>query len=158
MAGSRQWREGVVSLSGSALGPWGIRIAPLLTYQSGPWSGPIVTRIAAPDPAFGPTTVVLSNGRVASNPLATTIRFAYPTRGDGQFTLKAMSSLNLQLSRELPIGVGKLVASLSLFNLTNHDAPLQLAAGGNQQYSATYQQGTIVQQPRAAQAVVRFLF
>src|SRR6266566_7101203 len=80
MAGSGQWRENVVSLSGSALVPWGIRVAPMITYQSGPWSGPIVTRIAAPDPAFGPTSVVLSNGRPVSNPLATTIRFAYPTR------------------------------------------------------------------------------
>src|SRR5204862_71313 len=115
-------------------------------------------RIAAPEPAFGSTSVVLSNGRVVSNPLATTIRFAYPTRGDGQFALPAMYRVNVQVSREFTFGPRRLAASLALFNLTNYDAPLQLAAGANQQYSTTYQQGIIVQQPRAAQAVVRFLF
>ena len=158
MAGSGQWRNDVISISGSVRGPLGIRFAPLMTYQSGPWSGPIVTRIAAPDPAFGPTTLVLSNGRLVSNPLATTIRFAYPTRGDGQFALPGMFSLNLQVSREFKLGSRTLQVSLSGFNLTNDDAPLQIAGGANQQYSTTYQQGIIVQQPRAAQAQFRFLF
>jgi hypothetical protein len=158
MAGSGQWRDDVISISGSVRGPLGIRCAPLMAYQSGPWSGPIVTRIAAPDLAFGPTTLVLSNGRLVSNPLATTIRFAYPTRGDGQFTLQGMFSLNLQVSREFRLGSRTLQVSLSAFNLTNDDAPLQIAGGANQQYSTTYQQGIIVQQPRAAQAQFRFLF
>jgi len=156
--GAGNWRDNVVSVSANALGPWGIRVAPVISYQDGLWSGPVVTRIAAPDPAFGPTLVVLSNGRVVPNPLATTIRFAYPTRGEGQFALAGMYSVNLTVSREFTIGARRLVASLSGFNLTNHDAPLQLASGGNQQYSATYQQGIIVQPPRAAQALVRFLF
>jgi carboxypeptidase family protein len=158
MAGSGQWRENVVSLSGSVRAPWDLRIAPVITYQSGPWSGPVVSRLAAPDPGFGPTTVVLSNGRVVPNPLATTIRFAYPTRSDGQFALKRMYSVNVQVSREFTFGPRRLSASLALYNLTNYDAPLQFAAGANQQYSATYQQGIIVQQPRAAQGVVRFFF
>jgi len=158
MAGSGQWRDNVVSLSGNVLAPWSLRVAPAITYQDGLWSGPVVTRISAPDPAFGPTTVVLSNGRVVSNPLATTIRFAYPTRGDGQFALQGTFSVNVQVSREFAFGERKLVASLSGFNLTNADAPLQLAQGGNQQYSSTYQQGIIVQPPRAAQVLVRFLF
>jgi len=158
MAGSGQWRDNVVSLSGNVLGPWSLRVAPAITYQDGLWSGPVVTRISAPDPAFGTTTVVLSNGRVVSNPLATTIRFAYPTRGDGQFALQGTFSVNVQVSREFAFGERKLVASLSGFNLTNADAPLQLAQGGNQQYSSTYQQGIIVQPPRAAQVLVRFLF
>ena len=99
MAGSGQWRNNVASVSASAVGPWRLRIAPVITYQDGPWSGPIVTKLAAPDPAFGPTTLVLSNGRLVSNPLATTIRFAYPTRSDGQFALQGMYSVNLTLSR-----------------------------------------------------------
>jgi hypothetical protein len=93
-----------------------------------------------------------------SNPLATTIRFAYPTRGDGQFALRGMYSFNVQVSREFRFGSRTLLASLSGFNLTNDDAPLQLAGGANQQFSSTYQQGIIVQRPRAAQLLFRFLF
>jgi len=158
MAGSGQWRDNVASLGASAVGPWGIRVSPVLSFQSGIWSGPVVTRIAAPDPAFGPTTLTLSNGRLVSNPLATTIRFAYPTRADGQWAPKGVFNFNLQLGREFTLGSNKLMASLSGFNLTNGDAPLQLAPGANQQYSTTYRQGFIVQQPRAVQALVRFLF
>jgi hypothetical protein len=158
MAGAGNWRDNVVSLSASTRLRWGVRVAPVITYQNGMWSGPIVTRIAAADPAFGPTTVTLSNGRLVSNPLATTIRFAYPTRGDGQFALPGSYTVSLQVSKEFTFGGRRLLASLSGFNLTNDDAPLALAAGGNQQFSATYRQGTIVQQPRAAQALVRFFF
>jgi len=140
------------------IGPWGTRLASVVAYQSGPWSGPIVTRISTPDPAFGPTTLVLSNGRLVSNPLATTIRFAYPTRADGQWAPKGMYSVNLQVSREFMFGSRKLIATLSGFNLTNYDAPLVLASGANQQYSTLYRQGSIVQQPRAMQALFRFLF
>jgi hypothetical protein len=158
MAGSGQWRDNVASVSGSTQLPWGIRVSPVLSFQSGIWSGPVVTKIAAPDPTFGPTTLTLSNGRLVSNPLATTIRFAYPTRADGQWAPTGVFSFNLQLGREFTLGKRKLIASLSGFNLTNDDAPLQLAPGSNQQYSTTYQQGFIVQQPRAAQALFRFLF
>lgn len=35
------------------------------------------TFLAAPDPQFSPATLALSNGRSVSNPLATTVRFAY---------------------------------------------------------------------------------
>jgi hypothetical protein len=158
MAGSGQWRNNAASLSGNVIGPWGIRVAPVVSYQSGPWSGPVVTRVAAPDPTFGPTTLVLGNGRLVSNPLATTIRFAYTTRGEGQWAPKGLYSVNLQVSREFTVGERKLVASLAGFNLTNYDAPLQLANGANQQYGTLYQQGIFVQQPRALQAVFRFLF
>jgi len=158
MAGAGQWRDNVASLGVHITGPKGIRVSPVVTYQSGIWSGPVVTKIAAPDPAFGPTTLTLSNGRLVSNPLATTIRFAYPTRADGQWAPKGMYSVNLQLGREFIFDGRKLIASLSGFNLTNGDAPLQLAPGANQQYSNTYQQGFIVQQPRAVQALFRFLF
>jgi hypothetical protein len=157
MAGSGQWRDNAFSLSANVLLPWGTRVAPVVTYQSGLWSGPVVTRIATPDPTFGPTTLVLGNGRLVSNPLATTIRFAYPTRGDGQWAPKGMYSVNLQVSREFAIGRNKLVVSLAGFNLTNYDAPLQLASGANQQFSTFYQQGTIVQQPRIVQALFRLV-
>src|SRR5262249_31312650 len=79
-----QSRNHTCRLGASYLAPWDIILATNYTFESGLWSGPVVTRIPAPDPAFGPPTVTLSNGRVVSNPLATTIRFADATRDDGQ--------------------------------------------------------------------------
>ncbi len=70
--------------------PWDFQVATNYSIQRGRWSGPILNRIAAADPQFGTPTVTLSNGRVVSNPLATTIRFENDDRGDGQFQLDAL--------------------------------------------------------------------
>ena len=79
--------------------PWGLVIATNFSVQSGPYSGPVVTRIAAADPRFGPPTVTLSNGRVVSNPLATTIRFAGKDRGDQQIKAPYLNVVNLRIGR-----------------------------------------------------------
>jgi hypothetical protein len=81
-----------------------------------------VTRLATPDPRFGPPTVTLSNGRVVSNPLATTIRFANATRGDGQFTLPFGHALNLRIGKDVSFGTRRLETALDVFNVANHDA------------------------------------
>src|SRR6185295_14567509 len=41
MAGSGQWRDNVASVAANAVAPWGIRVSPVLLFQSGLWSGPI---------------------------------------------------------------------------------------------------------------------
>src|SRR5262249_60501019 len=114
---------------------WRLQAAASYTYQSGPWTGPILTRLPAPDPAFGPPTVTLPNGRVVSNPLATPIRFAYATRGDGQFQMKAMQALNLRIGRTFVMARGRLETAADLFNRTNHDADQSVQSGTNQLYS-----------------------
>ena len=82
-----QNRDDTVRLGAIYSRSLGLVLAANYTLPVRLWSGPIVTRLAAPDPRFGPPTVTLSNGRIVSNPLATTIRFANATRDDGQFTL-----------------------------------------------------------------------
>ena len=65
----------VLRIGGTYTGPFQTVLSANYTLMSGPYTGPVVTRIAAADPAFGPSTVRLSNGRTVANPLATTIRF-----------------------------------------------------------------------------------
>ena len=73
--GAPEWTTNVGRISGLYHAPLDIQVAANYTIQVGRWSGPIFTRIAAADPQFGPSTVTLSNGRLVSNPLATTLRF-----------------------------------------------------------------------------------
>ena len=138
--------------------PWEIVMATNYTFQSGLWSGPILTRLAAADPRFGPATVTLSNGRVVSNPLATTIRFAHPTRNDGQFRLPPIHILNLRIGRDIRMGERRLEPALEIFNVTNHDAFHLIEQGGSQTFGPLYGQGRQRQVPRAAQLSVRFVF
>ena len=59
--------------------PWQISIGASYVIQAGGYVGPLVTRIAAADPRFGPGTVTLANGTTQPNPLAATIRFCGAT-------------------------------------------------------------------------------
>ena len=138
--------------------PWDIVLATNYTYQSGLWSGPIVMRLDAPDPRFGPPTVTLSNGRVVSNPLATTIRFVYPTRNDGQFTIPSLHIWNLRIGRDFRFGNRRLEPAVEVFNVTNHDAFHLIEQGGNQTFNPLFGQGRLRQTPRTAQLSIRFAF
>jgi hypothetical protein len=145
--------------------PWGIQLATNFSIQSGPYSGPIVTRIAASDPQFGPPLVTLPNGRVVSNPLATTIRFAYPTRGDGQLKAPYLKVVDVRLGRNFAFSTRRLEVSFDIFNLLNSDADQQFFNGGNQLYSSNYALqrdgsflGTNRQPPRSGQFTVRYGF
>ena len=102
--------------------------------------------------------MTLSNGRVVSNPLSTTIRFAYPTRGDNQQTTPDLHQLNVRIGRRFVLGRLKLDGSLDVFNVTNHDADQLFLAGANQTYNPLYGQLTSRQPPRSAQLVLRTMF
>jgi hypothetical protein len=155
---SAEWQDHVARAAVAATGPWGLTLATNYTFQSGTWSGPIVTRIAAPDPAYGPATVRLSNGRVVSNPLATVIRFAYPTRGEGQLRTPALHALNLRAGRRFALRRVKIDASLDVFNLTNHGADLGFQFMSNQTYNPLFGHTVDRQLPRSAQIVLRAAF
>ena len=150
--------DDTVRLGAVVRGPWELAFAANYIFQSGLWSGPIFTRLAAPDPRFGPATVTLSNGRVVSNPLATTIRFANATRGDGQFTLAPIHIVNVRIAKDVRIGRNRITAALDVFNVTNHDAFYLLELGASQRFNPLYGQGRQRQIPRAAQISVRFVF
>ena len=155
-----QFRTG---LSYSA--PWGIQLGTSFSVQSGPYSGPIVTRLSAADPRFGPPTVTLSNGRVVSNPLATAIRFANADRGIGQIKAPNLKILNLRLGRNFVLGRRRFEAAFDTFNLLNAGSDQQFLNGGNQLFSANYAArpdgsflGVNRQPPRSGQLTVRYVF
>ena len=155
---SAQWQDHVVRGGVHVAGPWGLMAAASYTFQSGAWSGPIVTRVAAPDPAFGPATVTLSNGRAVSNPLATLVRFAHPTRGDGQLTTPDFHVVSLRVGRRFAVRGLRLDAAVEAFNLTNNGAFMSFQFGANQLYNPLYGLMEFRQLPRSAQASLRASF
>ena len=156
--GSAQWQDHAVRVGLTYTGPWALLLASNYTFQSGIWSGPIISQRASPDPAFGPTTIRLSNGRVVTNPLATTLRFAYATRGEGQLKTPNFHAWNVRVGRRFGRGRVKYDASLDVFNLTNNDADLSFQIGANQTYNPLYGTTTFRQLPRSAQVVLRTSF
>jgi hypothetical protein len=86
---------------GTYLLPWQVTLAGSYTVLAGPWSGPIVDFLPADDPqlaVFGPARVTLPNGTTQSNPLATRMRFVYPTRGEGLVQAPAIKTLGVTLN------------------------------------------------------------
>jgi hypothetical protein len=163
---SPSWQKHAFRTGAAYTAPWNVLLATNLTVLSGPYSGPIVTRIAAADPQFGPSTVTLSNGRVVSNPLATTIRFAFPTRGEGQIKAPNLIIWNIRLGRDFVFGARKLSVGFDVINVTNRGADQQFQGGGNQLYNTTNYaiapdgsfRGQTRQAPRSGQLSFRFAF
>ncbi|MBI2835461.1 MAG: TonB-dependent receptor, partial [Acidobacteria bacterium] len=160
------WEDHMLRIGGTYFAPYGLVFASNLTVQSGPYTGPVVTRIAAPDPKFGPPTVRLSNGRVVSNPLATTIRFAYEDRGKGQVKTPNLIVWNIRIGRDFKLANSRrLELAFDVFNVDNRGADQQFRSGGNQLYSPNYAiapdgsfRGLNRQPPRVAQIIARFAF
>src|SRR5258708_22551423 len=69
------YRPFSVRLASQYHAPWDIGIGASYVIQAGGYVGPVITRLAAADPTFGPGTVRSSTGVIQPNPLATTIRF-----------------------------------------------------------------------------------
>jgi hypothetical protein len=124
------WIKHALRLAGSYDAPWRLTLSSNLSIFSGPYTGPIVKFLSAPDPQFGPTTLVLSNGRIVSNPLATTVRFAYPNRGEGQLQAPALAQWNVRVGRRFVLGRRTVNIAVSIFNITNRDALQEYVAGG----------------------------
>lgn len=156
--GSAQWQDHAVRAGVSWIAPWSLLLSTHYAYQSGVWSGPIVTRLSAPDSAYGPPSLTLSNGRVVSNPLATVIRFAHPTRGEGQLQTPDLHVWNIRAGRRFSWGRTTWDAALDVFNLTNNGADLGFQSGANQTYNPLYRSTMFRQLPRSAQIVLRTTF
>jgi hypothetical protein len=158
--GGPQWRRHILRTGLSYSAPWRFHLATTYGFQSGVWSGPVVTRISAPDARFGPPTVQLANGRVVENPLATTIRFAFATRGDGQFTLPGIHTWNIRGGYEfdVPGRRSRIEVLADVFNVLNLGAFQGFLFGGNQLYSPNFAQGTNRQLPRSAVVAIRTSF
>lgn len=157
--GGTEWHDHVVKLSGSVVGPWGINGGLYYTWQSGVWSGPILRRLPAADPSVGPGSVTLSNGRVVSNPLSTVLRFAGPTRDDGQFQYPAYQTLNLHVDRDLRFAGAVITFGGEVYNLANRGENLQQFSSGSVLVeSPDFGKSGRPQRPRAAVAFARVRF
>ena len=91
---------------------------------------------------------------MVANPLATTIRFVGPTRGDGQLQLEPLQVFNFRLGYSLKLLGGRQIqTALDIFNVSNRGAYEQWLDNANQQYSPNYGLGRALQFPRVFQAV-----
>jgi hypothetical protein len=159
MAGNVQWRDHNFMAAGTYVAPWGLMTSARYSFLSGIWSGPVYTRLPAADPAFGPPSVPLANGSPGSNPLNRVERFAFPTRGEGQFTLPAVHELNLRVARDFRLGRSTLNVAVDGFNVTNEgNNTFPNIIGTNVTFSPAYRTGTLPQPPRSGEVSVRLSF
>jgi hypothetical protein len=155
---NRMWQKHQFRTGITWSAPWRLVLSTSFSTQSGTPTGPVTTNIASPDPVFGPSTIRLSNGRLVSNPLATTLRFAYADRGTGQLWTPWLNTWNLRAGRTFPLGRASIDASIDLFNVTNNGSDQQFISGGNQLNGANFGLLTNRQLPRSAQFVARLHF
>lgn len=153
------WQKYSMRFGGSYRAPWGVNVSASYTILAGPWSGPIVTQLAANDPqiaVFGPART--SNGQ--NNPLATPMRFVYATRGEGQVQAPAIKTLGLNVNKSVGLGNSReAVISVAIFNPTNDGNYSQYNySGANENWNPNYLQLRNQQPARAAQLTVLFKF
>ena len=101
-----------------------------------------------------PTVPVTSNGvtRNVTNPLATRIRFAFPTRGEGQHKSPTVHLWTLRLGRNFGFIGQSLETAVEVYNVLNLGGDYSpLNPGTNQLYSTNYGLSTFRQPPRAVQ-------
>ena len=158
------WNPYSIRMAGTWAAPAGFLVSANYTIMAGPYSGPIIDQLPANSAQlapFGPATVVSATGARQPNPLATRIRFYYPTRGEGQVKAPDVHTLNMKVGRTFGIGGGRnLDVSANIFNVRNGGNYTEYArTGPNRIYNpASFLTYTNPQTPRALQleAVVRF--
>jgi hypothetical protein len=154
----RMWQPDQARTAVSWSAPWKMRVSSSFTAQSGTPTGPITTNIGAPDSQYGPATMNI-DGRLVSNPLATTFRFAYANRGIGQLWCPWLLQWNARVGREFSITERQsITASFDLLNITNQGSAQQFISGANQLNSKNYGGLQNVQLPRQAQITLRWKF
>jgi hypothetical protein len=127
------WNPFSYRFAGTWRAPMGMLFAGSYSVVSGGYSGWIVDRLPANHPdvlKYGPATVVSSTGARHPNPLATRIRFAYATRGEGQVLLPATHTVGLKVSKMLRLGGSRdLQVSGNVLNLLNGGRGTEYARG-----------------------------
>jgi Carboxypeptidase regulatory-like domain/TonB dependent receptor-like, beta-barrel len=157
------WQKYRLNFGGTWYAPYGLVMAASYTVEAGPWSGAVVTQLPVGDPAlavFGPALVVSSTGVSQSNPLSTRMRFAFPTRGDGQVMAPAQKTLGLKIGKKLNLTRTQNVElAANIFNLLNAGDYTQYNYNGaNEQFNPNYL-GMRNQQPaRALQVTMVYRF
>ena len=148
-----QWRTG-----STWTGPLKIRVAGVLTAQSGTPGGPVITTLASYGGQYGPATMTI-DGRTVSNPLATTYRFAYANRGTGQIFCPWLVQGNMLVARAFSFGDHQSVeGEVNILNVTNRNSGQQFSNGNNIAAPSTFGVLTNIQPPRSVQFGVRYHF
>ncbi len=152
------YRPYSVRIAGQYEAPWGFSVAGSYIIQAGGYVGPLLTRLDAADPVFGPATVRLADGRTQPNPLATRLRFQGPTRTDGQVKNDDARYLQMKIGRKFRVGRHSLEPALNIFNALNTGANTQWNTGANRTYETSYLQPFNRHPPRAYQMSMAYKF
>jgi hypothetical protein len=152
------YRPYSVRLAGQYFAPWDVRIAASYVIQAGGYLGPVVIQNATGDPIFGPGQVRLANGTTQANPLATSWRFAYGTRSDGQIRNETTRYLQLNLGRTFKFGRQSVETGLGIFNVFNTGAHTQWNSGANRLNNDLYLTRFNRHPPRAFQITLGYKF
>jgi hypothetical protein len=158
------WNPFSYRFNGTWHAPYGVLVAGSYSVVSGGWSSWIVRQLPANSPeiaVFGPATVISSTGVRQSNPLATRIRFVYPTRGEGQVLLAATHTVGIKFSKRFRLGEARDIEIASnILNLLNGGRGTEYARGGaNRQYNTVaYLQPGNLQAARSVQLDLLFRF
>ena len=146
MRNTPTWTPGSFRLAGTWNAPKGVVVSGSYTAVGGPWTGPVLQQLPAnsPDVArFGPAKVVnAQTGARFANPLATRIRFLYPTRGEGQALLPYVHTMNLKVGYRLKLGGHQHVQlGANIFNVMNAGRYTEWhRSGANLSYNPTFYQ------------------
>jgi hypothetical protein len=158
-ASGAAWRPYSLRMGGTWIAPAGFVVSGSYIISAGDFSGPILIRLAAADPIYGPSQITLANGTKQSNPLATTNRFAYATRGEGQVLNDSVRYLQVKIGRQFAVAGHRLEAAANIFNMFNAGDYSQWASGANRLYSPElYLTKSNQQPPRAVQLSVGYRF
>jgi hypothetical protein len=152
------YRPFSVRVAGQYFAPWSLRISGSYVIQAGGYLGPVVVQQASGDSVFGPPLVTLANGRTQPNPLATSWRFAYGTRSDGQVRNETARYLQMNVNRSLKFRDQTVEVGLGIFNVFNTGAHTQWLSGANRLNSPLYLSRFNRHPPRAFQLTVGYKF
>jgi hypothetical protein len=151
-------RPHLFKLSGRYILPWKFTVSAIYTVQSGVFGGPLTKTLTAADPAFGPASITLSNGRVVSNPLATTTRLVGP-RGDNQLQAPLVKRLNMRFGKIFKFSDRHSIeADADFFNITNNGDPLFFLNGTNTSLATFGQFSSTTQSPRGVELSLYYRF
>ncbi len=151
------YRPFSVRIAGQYFAPWSIRVAASYVIQSGGYLGPVVIQSGS-DPIYGPGTVRLANGATQSNPLATSWRFNYATRSEGQVRNETARYLQLNLGRTIKFGRQSVDAGLGIFNVFNNGAFTQWNTNAQRINTTLYLGRFNRHPPRAFQLTLAYKF
>jgi len=153
------WKKYTIRTAVTWVAPAGITVAASWDDTAGPWSGAILTRVAASDPRFGPALIPVVGG-TQSNPLATTNRFKYPTRGDSQVLGDPIMILNMKIGKKIRLGSTRNAEiAANIFNVLNTSASwLFNYYGGEYDYNPNFLQPFVRANPRSVNLSLTYRF